>query len=294
MVGCSGDGSGGSVQPTTNTSTFLPTTSGASGPTIANISPSNPFPGGLVTITGSGFGTAQLNTSRVFFSADGTTSNLDGGSVAVPADWTDTQIRIRVPSSAVTGPVTVIDGFRTVNEQHSNALQLTVKRAFDPNSTPKVVFINPASAQFVGLDTPITLIFDRPIKLGTITNNTTAVSIQNVALPDASLKQQTPPQDPCSFPFVCDLRTQALLNCTCATKTLVTSITDISASLKSPPATAFLVQHAPFFGGVAPTCVVSINSSIKADGSLDADGNPLAQPGPDVPSLGEIFFFFVQ
>ena len=293
LAACAGSGSSVGTDGGNVAGTFLPPPSTATNstglPHITSLSPTSLFPGELLTINGANFGDQQLDTSRIFFSSDGVSTTIDAGTVKRTGDWTNSQLRIAVPSAAVTGPVQVVLSSRRIDERRSNTQSINVKRAFDPNVSPKVVFINPAKGQFVGADTPITIVFDRPILATTL--NTTAVSLSAVSAPDEALAQKDPPQDPCSFPFVCDLRADDLLKCTCSRAFSVSSITDISASLRATPRTAFQVAHGRFSG---TTIVVSITNTIKADGSVDADGNPRALPGPDIPELGEVFFFFVN
>src|SRR5690606_14747116 len=116
MVACSGAGSSSASDGAVLGSGFLPANNGATGgvvPQITAISPQTLFPGEILTLTGTGFGGQQLDTSRVRFSGDGVNANLDAGTVAQSTDWTDTRIRIAVPSAAVTGPVQIVLNART-------------------------------------------------------------------------------------------------------------------------------------------------------------------------------------
>ena len=66
-------------------------------PTITGISPNTGVVGTPVTISGSGFGSTQSNSSVAF-----------GGVVAAAASsWSDSQIIVNVPQGTITGPVTV-------------------------------------------------------------------------------------------------------------------------------------------------------------------------------------------
>lgn len=312
LVACSGSGSSSSTDGATLGSTFLPaeTQSGVV-PQITAVSPSTLFPGEILTLTGTGFGASQLDTSRVRFSGDGTNLNLDAGSVPLTTDWTDTRIRIAVPTAAVTGPVQIVLNNRTASEQVSNAPRINVKRAFDPTATPKLIFVNPSQGQFVGADAPVTIIFDRPVLFDTPpvgllpgTLNVTSVSLVSVSAPNPSPNPATdtqPAENPCRRPIVCDLRTTDLIGCNCTFQVAVTKIEDVSASLRAVPQTAFRVSHASF--GVYSfqdnfisirTVVLSINATIRADGSKNADGTTRAVPGADIPSTGEFRFFFVN
>jgi RHS repeat-associated protein len=82
----------------------------AQAPTIANLTPSSGPVGTLVTVTGTGFGTAQ-SSSTVSLS----------GTNATSVGWTDTEIQVLVPSGASSGPLSV-----TVNGQTANSSAFTV------------------------------------------------------------------------------------------------------------------------------------------------------------------------
>lgn len=313
MVACSGAGSTSASDGQTVGGAFLPA-AGETGvvPQITAVTPSTLFPGEVLTLTGTGFGDQQVDTSRVRFSTDGINANLDAGSVAQSTDWTDTRVRIQVPSGAVTGPVQIVLNQRTANEKSSNLPTVNIKRAFDPNSTPKLIFVNPSQGQFVGQDSPITIIFDRPILLSSITGNPTissAISLVSVAQPNPSPNpggDGINPEGPCERPVVCDLRATDLIGCNCTQPFAVTAIEDISAELRAAPATAFRISHAPFstyqLTGAngenrvisVRTVVVSVNNTVRADGSLTPDGLPRSTPGPNIPSTGEFRFFFVN
>lgn len=313
MVACSGAGSKSSSDGATLGSGFLPATSETGVvPQITGVSPTTLFPGEVLTINGTGFGDQQLDTSRIRFSGDGTNANLDAGAVAQTADWTNTRIRVQVPTSAVTGPIQIVLNQRTVNEKVSNAPVVNIKRAFDPNATPKVIFINPSQGQFVGQDTPITVIFDRPILLSSITGNptiTSAISLVSVAQPNPSPNPATDTKNAegvCERPIVCDLRSTDLIQCTCSAAVTVLTIEDISEEIRATRQTAFRITHNPFEGrtflganneqrSVADkTIVISINNAIRADGRLNADGTTRTIAGPNIPSTGEFRFFFVN
>ncbi|QEE28001.1 hypothetical protein FTW19_08330 [Terriglobus albidus] len=78
-------------------------------PSIASLSPTSGGTGTTVTISGANFG-AQQGGSRMLFN----------GIVATPSSWSDTSIVAPVPSSASTGPVTVV-----VNGSSSNGIVFT-------------------------------------------------------------------------------------------------------------------------------------------------------------------------
>jgi YD repeat-containing protein len=65
-------------------------------PTITNVSPVVGYIGTTVTITGSGFGATQSNSTLGF-----------NGVTATPASWSDTQITVVVPAAADSSPITV-------------------------------------------------------------------------------------------------------------------------------------------------------------------------------------------
>ena len=305
MVGCSGAGSSPDSGANVGGQSLLPTSNqNAAAPTISAVNPTSAFPGDVITITGTNFGAEQLGTSRVLFSSDGVNLNVDGGPVALAKDWSTTSILIAVPSTAVSGPVAVVLGQFTATQQQSNSVNLIVKRAFDPNASPKVVFINPSNGEFVGADSPITVVFSRPILLSSLTANVTSVSLAAVHVPDKTLETQMPPKNRCDDPLVCDPRTADLTTCTCIATIAVTSIVDISGELRTTPQTAFRISHTATESVPSPsgdgaftsvnTIIVLINNSIRADGSLDGNAQPLAVAGPNVPELGERFFYFQE
>ena len=314
LVACSGSGSSSSNAGEVLGSGFLPTGSGTGtgvSPQISALTPSVLFPGELLTLTGTGFGASQLDTSRILF-ATGVNAQLDAGAVATPTDWTDTKIRIAVPSAAVTGPVQIVLNQRTVNEVRSNQPIVNIKRAFDPQATPKIIFINPSQGQFVGQNTPITVIFDRPILLSSITGNptiTSAISLVSVNQPNPSPNPATDTKNAegaCERPVVCDLRTVDLINCSCTFPLTVLGIEDISSELRATKQTAFRITHSPFSGHnfvganndprfVADrTVVISVNNIVRTDGTLNNDGTSRSTPGPNIPTTGEFRFFFVN
>lgn len=312
LAACAGSGSGNNSADQ-NPSFLSPNTSGGTTasakppPQITGVSPSTLFPGEVLTIQGSGFGDVQLDTSRIFFSTDGINTNLDAGPVARTQDWTDSELRIAVPSAAVTGPVAITLDFRGTNQVTSNQAHVNVKRAFDPNATPKLIFVNPASGQFVGPDAPITVIFDRPILLTTV--NVTAFSLTSVAQPNPNPfpgDMTRPAEGICERPVTCDLRDTDLIKCTCTARFPITGITDVSTSLRAVRQTAFQLQHDPLLSyqvlgtdGVTKTIIpvtfiISVNATVKSDGRFNPDGSLRDVPAGDIPSTGEFKFFFVD
>lgn len=90
-------------------------------PVITSINPTSGSYGTLVTITGSDFGTIK-GSSKVYFTANTEESSLGTGDGELTADfdfktialnesdydyefWSDSEIRVRIPDGAVTGPV---------------------------------------------------------------------------------------------------------------------------------------------------------------------------------------------
>jgi RHS repeat-associated protein len=66
-------------------------------PSVASISPSVGYVGNEVTITGSGFGASQSNSTVTF----------GNEAVGTPSSWSDTRIVVPIPSGAIYGPVEV-------------------------------------------------------------------------------------------------------------------------------------------------------------------------------------------
>jgi RHS repeat-associated protein len=92
-------------------------------PTIAGITPAEAPANGVVTITGSGFGTSNM------YSPDGisvtTVGFINFNGVTVGAlSWSDTSITTRIPSNGTSGPVTVLKYDAT-----SNSIPLTIEGA---------------------------------------------------------------------------------------------------------------------------------------------------------------------
>ena len=77
------------------------------GPEITSVTPDSGAVGTSVTVTGTGFGAAQGNSTVSF-----------NGTAGVPTSWSETAIQVPVPAGATTGPVTV-----TVGGQKSNGVE---------------------------------------------------------------------------------------------------------------------------------------------------------------------------
>src|SRR5579862_1029204 len=77
----------------------------SSPPTITGISPASAYPGTSITITGTNFGATQ-GSSTVAFN--------DGQLVATPTSWSDTQIKVTVPTGTTSGEIFVSIGGDTI------------------------------------------------------------------------------------------------------------------------------------------------------------------------------------
>ena len=74
--------------------------SSLSNPVVTGVSPTSGAPGASVTISGSGFGATQGNS----------TVSFNGGTATTITSWSDSQIVAQVPDGAATGPVMVTVG----------------------------------------------------------------------------------------------------------------------------------------------------------------------------------------
>ncbi len=107
-------------------------------PVITSINPTSGSYGTLVTITGSDFGTIK-GSSKVYFTANTEESSLGTGDGELTADfdfktialnesdydyefWSDSEIRVRIPDGAVTGPVYI-----ETEKGKSNPIQETIE-----------------------------------------------------------------------------------------------------------------------------------------------------------------------
>jgi RHS repeat-associated protein len=93
-------------------------------PTITSLTPPAASTGGSVTLTGSGFGSTQGNSTVQF---NGSTAN---------ASWSDSSITAVVPSSATSGPVTVTEGGIVSNSVQFTVLEPLAVSGISPTTGP--------------------------------------------------------------------------------------------------------------------------------------------------------------
>ena len=117
----------GSLAPSIFLCLLLVSTLTFAAPTLTSISPTSIKPGIAMTLTGSGFGTAQ---GAVTFSAPGDTQGASSFT-----SWSNTQIVLTVPNSIVPGTVTV-----TVSGATSNGIAYTT-------IAPTLTSISPTSVK---------------------------------------------------------------------------------------------------------------------------------------------------
>jgi len=127
--------SGGSIQVTVGNSSSNSTVDfTVPAPQITSISPASGSVGTHVTITGSGFRSAQtLNGLSSSISFSGLNSNYIGSSVV---SWSDTQIVAIVPTGAVTGPVKVSGFSATSNTDVVFSMANPIVTSLSPSSGP--------------------------------------------------------------------------------------------------------------------------------------------------------------
>ena len=125
----------GNLSPYSNT--VSATTPGAA--TITSLNPSSGVVGTLVTISGTGFGPGQTNSTVTF----------NGTAVFPTTSWSETSIVVPVPSGATTGNVVV-----TVGSLPSNGVNFTVT---PPPPPPSITNLSPSSAIVVGGPLAITV-----------------------------------------------------------------------------------------------------------------------------------------
>ena len=95
-------------------------------PVISSLVPPAGPVGGSITITGSGFGSSQGNSSVQF----------NGLTASTPSSWSDTSITVTVPSSATSGPVTVIEGNATSSGVQFTVIEAATVTGLSPASAP--------------------------------------------------------------------------------------------------------------------------------------------------------------
>jgi RHS repeat-associated protein len=127
--------SGGSIQVTVGNSSSNSTVDfTVPAPQITSISPTSGSVGTHVTITGSGFRSAQtLNGLSSSISFSGLNSNYIGSSVV---SWSDTQVVAIVPNGAVTGPVKVSGFSATSNTDVVFSMANPIVTSLSPSSGP--------------------------------------------------------------------------------------------------------------------------------------------------------------
>jgi RHS repeat-associated protein len=107
-------------------------------PVITNLTPSAASPGGTITISGSGF---TANQSTGFFVA------FNGVSTSSPS-WSDTSITAKVPSSATSGPVTVVEAGVSSNGVQFTVLEPLAVSGISPTSGPTGTAVTISGAGF--------------------------------------------------------------------------------------------------------------------------------------------------
>lgn len=162
----------------------VPTDTHTTLPVISAISPENGSPGSLIIISGSNFG-AVRNTSGVFFAANRDDSSLNSGALVtsqqanVPGNmnteiipaldsnfdyeyWSDTEIHVRIPDGAASGPVYVQTEKGSSNSQTLAVSSIIGTRSYTGRRTYLIqVAADIANAGSKG-DTMLTLRIPRP------------------------------------------------------------------------------------------------------------------------------------
>jgi RHS repeat-associated protein len=130
--------------------------------TITSISPTTIQVGGSLTISGSGFGASQGLSNSISF------TGVPASPRIVASSWTATKIVVAVPSSAISGTVSVV-----VSSRASNTIPFTV--------TPSVSNVTPAAAL---PGTQVTVV-------GTGFGNTQAIGSSSIAFNGVSVVPST-------------------------------------------------------------------------------------------------------
>jgi hypothetical protein len=221
-----------------------------------------------IFVLGSGFGGAQLSTSKVIFKGE-SGARIDAGPVSQAADWTDARIRIGVPQLATTGTIQVVLGERTFSERASNEVSISV--VFSAGSGPKVLSIIPPRSAFVGPNAAVIITFSTPVDLSTV--NDTSVSM------NAIFKQECTPVTDASgnttitcIQKVCDLTQESAVLCDLSETTTNVVPEDISSTVGQPDGTVIKFNHDPFPTGVKGTILVTINGNLTALSGAPAPG----------------------
>ena len=136
-------------------------------PTIASISPASASVGQLVNISGTNFGTSRGNSQVLFF------ANRDDqdDSTFISANeldydyeyWSDTEIHVRVPDGAASGPVFVETSHGNSGTQTFNLLTSTGKKEYVNHRTYVVQVTSDISTTVPNQEASVTLFVPRPV-----------------------------------------------------------------------------------------------------------------------------------
>ena len=147
-----------------------------SGPAITSLSPEEGAVGASVTVTGTGFGAAQGNSTASF-----------NGVAGVPTSWSETAIQVPVPEGAASGPVVV-----TVGDQASPGVPFRVLSRLTLTITPLSVSERPGdNAANVEVSVPSAVGSDLAVALhhpeeGTVDHRTDYSLTKMVVIPQGS------------------------------------------------------------------------------------------------------------
>ena len=173
-VTAGGKGTAGAVATTVSASTSEGEEN--SGPAITSLSPEEGAVGASVTVTGTGFGAAQGNSTVSF-----------NGVVGVPTSWSETAIQVPVPEGAASGPVVV-----TVGDQASPGVAFRVLSRLTLTITPLSVSERPGdNAANVEVSVPSAVGSDLAVALhhpeeGTVDHRTDYSLTKMVVIPQGS------------------------------------------------------------------------------------------------------------
>ena len=173
-VTAGGKGTAGAVATTVSAATSEGEEN--SGPAITSLSPEEGAVGASVTVTGTGFGAAQGNSTVSF-----------NGVVGVPTSWSETAIQVPVPEGAASGPVVV-----TVGDQASPGVAFRVLSRLTLTITPLSVSERPGdNAANVEVSVPSAVGSDLAVALhhpeeGTVDHRTDYSLTKMVVIPQGS------------------------------------------------------------------------------------------------------------
>ena len=174
-VTAGGKGTAGAVATTVSASTSDGEEEN-SGPAITSLSPEEGAVGASVTVTGTGFGAAQGNSTVSF-----------NGVAGVPTSWSETAIQVPVPEGAASGPVVV-----TVGDQASPGVPFRVLSRLTLTITPLSVSERPGdNAANVEVSVPSAVGSDLAVALhhpeeGTVDHRTDYSLTKMVVIPQGS------------------------------------------------------------------------------------------------------------